>query len=115
MNPHEFAALHILHVVSALLLVGFTFFACAAPPEKRKTVMIWTGVANLLIVLTGVRMWQGLYHFNGLWAVVKIVAWLGLAALAGLAFRKREKAGAFLWITVALSVIAVVMVYTKPF
>jgi len=115
MNPHEYTALHILHVVSALILVGFTFYAFAAPAGARKSVMIWTGVANLLILLTGVRMWQGIYAFSGGWAIVKILAWLGLAAIAGLAFRKREKAGMFIWVTLALSLVSVVMVYAKPF
>lgn len=115
MNPHEYTALHILHVLSGLILMGFTFYAFAAPAEARKRVMIWTGVANLLILLTGIRMWQGLYQFGGGWAVVKIVSWLGLAAIAGLAFRKREKAGAYLWITLALATLSVVMVYARPF
>lgn len=115
MNPHEYTALHILHVLSSLILVGFTFYAFAAPAAARKPVMIWTGVANLLILLTGIRMWQGIYSFSGGWAVVKILAWLGVAAMAGLAFRKREKAGTFVWVTLVLSAVAVVMVYAKPF
>ncbi|HRE82524.1 MAG TPA: hypothetical protein PLN52_15870 [Opitutaceae bacterium] len=115
MNPHEYAVLHLFHVMGALLLIGFTFYAFAAPAAARKKVMIWTGVGNLLILLTGIRMWQGLYSFSGGWVIVKLVAWLALAAFAGVAFRKREKAGALMWMSVALSFLAVVMVYTKPF
>lgn len=115
MNPHEYAALHILHVVSAVILVAFTFYAFAAPAASRKQVMIWTGVANLLILLTGIRMWQALYGFSGGWAIVKIVAWLALAGIAGVAFRQREKAGALMWATLGLAGLAVVMVYTRPF
>lgn len=77
--------------------------------------MIWTGVANLVILLTGLRMWQGLYAFSGGWVIVKIVAWLGLAAIAGMAFRKREKAGGLMWASLALAAVAVVMVYARPF
>lgn len=52
MNPNESNALHILHVLSALILLAFTFFAFAAPESSRKKVMIWTGIANLVILLT---------------------------------------------------------------
>lgn len=115
MNPHEYAFLHLAHVIGAILLIGFTFFAFAAPAAARKKVMIWTGVGNLLILLTGVRMWQGIYGFSGGWVIVKLLAWLGLAAMAGIAFRKREKAGALMWLSLGLASLAVVMVYTKPF
>jgi hypothetical protein len=115
MNPHEYNALHILHVLSALVLIGFTFYAFAAPAASRKSVMIWTGISSLLILVTGIRMWQGIYAFAGGWAVVKIVAWLGLSALAGLGYRRREKAGALLWVALVLSAVSVVMVYIRPF
>jgi hypothetical protein len=115
MNPHEYNALHVIHVLSALVLVGFTFLAFAAGPESRRRVMIWTGVANLLILLTGIRMWQGIYAFHGGWVWVKLVAWLALAAVAGLAFRKREKAGVWLWLTLGALTVSVVMVYLRPF
>lgn len=115
MNPHESTALHILHVLGAVTLIGFTFLAFAAPATSRKKVMIWTGVANLLILLTGIRMWQGIYGFSGGWVIVKLIAWLGLAGIAGIAFRKREKANGLMWSTLALATIAVVMVYARPF
>jgi len=98
-----------------MILVGFTFLAFAAPAESRKKVMIWTGIANVLILLTGIRMWQGLYAFSGGWVIVKIIAWLGLAGIAGIAFRKREKVGVLLWTSLLLMTIAVAMVYVKPF
>ena len=60
-------------------------------------------------------MWQGIYAFAGGWAIVKLVAWLGLSALAGLGYRRREKAGALLWVALVLSAVSVVMVYIRPF
>jgi hypothetical protein len=60
-------------------------------------------------------MWQALYGFSGGWVIVKIVAWIGLAAITGLAYRKREKAGLFLKLSVVLALLAVTMVYVKPF
>lgn len=116
MNPHEYTALHILHVSAILILFGFTFYAFAAPATERKKVMIWTGIANLLIVLTGVRMWQALYGFQPLgWVIVKLVGWLAMAAFAGMAFRKREKAGLFISLSVVIGVVAAIMVYAQPF
>ena len=115
MNPQEFATLHILHVFSAIGLVGTIFYACAGAPEKRKKLLLWSGIASLLVFLTGFRLWQGAFHFAGGWAIVKIVCWLALSALAGIAYRRQGKAG--LWITLALGLaaIALVMVYLKPF
>jgi len=114
-NP-EFIILHVIHVAAALVLVGYTFYAFAAPPETRKRVMIWAGGASLVMLLTGLRMWQGIYQFAPAgWLIVKIICWLGLSALAGIAYRRREEAGLLAWIALVLAVIAVVMVYAKPF
>jgi hypothetical protein len=115
MNPNELNTLHIVHVGSALLLVGSTFYAFAGVPETRKSVLIWGGLASLVLLLTGLRMWQGLYGFHGGWAVVKLVCWLGLSSIAGIAYRRREQAGLLMLITVVLALTAVAMVYVKPF
>ena len=116
MNPHELNTLHVIHALSAFILTGWTFYACAAPPETRKRAMIWTGVASLLMFLTGIRMWQGVYSFNAAgWIIVKFACWLGLSALAGIAYRRREKAGILLWAAMVLVATAVAMVYVKPF
>ncbi|HEX2851759.1 MAG TPA: hypothetical protein VHO24_00875 [Opitutaceae bacterium] len=115
MTIQEVNALHILHVFSAIGLVGSVFYAAAAGPETKKALMRWSGVVSLLVVLTGIRMWQGMYQFQGVWPVVKIVCWLALSAFAGLAYKRREKAG--LWIMLALlaAAISLVMVYLRPF
>lgn len=115
MNPPELNALHILHVLGAIGLVGATFYACAGAPETRKKTLMWGGIASLLVVLTGVRMWQGLYHFTGGWAVVKIFCWLGLSAFTGIAYRRREKAGLWIVLSITLAATALAMVYVKPF
>lgn len=116
MGVHELTFLHVIHVAAALVLVGYTFYAFAAPPETRKRVLIWTGGASLAMLLTGVRMWQGIYAFAPAgWLIVKIVCWLGLSALAGIAYRRREQAGMLAWVAIVLAVIALVMVYAKPF
>lgn len=115
MNPHEYNSLHILHVLAAIVSIGTIFYACAGAHETRKKTLMWSGIAGLLLLLTGIRMWQGLYGFAGGWAIVKLVCWLGLSAFTGLAYRKREKASCWLILTIVLTVVALVMVYIRPF
>ena len=116
MNPYESIFLHLLHVAAALVLMGQTFYAFAAPPETRRKVLIWSGGASLVMLLTGLRMWQTVFGFAPAgWLFVKMVCWLGLSALAGIAYRRRELAGALAWVAMILAVTAVAMVYVKPF
>jgi hypothetical protein len=52
-------------------------------------------------------------HFY-LWVVVKLVCWLGLSALAGVAYRRRERTGLLMGIAAVLALTALAMVYFKP-
>ncbi len=114
MSATELNLLHVLHVAAAVVLIAFTFYGFAAAPETKKRVMIITGVATLLVALTGVRMWQGMFGWHGAWAWVKIVCWLALSALAGVGYRKRDNAGVFMTIILLIATVALVMVYWKP-
>lgn len=115
MNPIENQMLHVLHVVGLLVLTAYTFFAFAGPADTRKRVLMITGIATLLVLLTGIRMWQAIYSFQPMiWVIVKLVCWLGLSALAGVAYRRREKANLFMTIGLVLLVVAVAMVYLQP-
>lgn len=116
MNPSELVALHAVHVISVIALVGGTFYAFAAAPETRKRTLALTGIATLLVALTGIRMWQGMFGFAAMgWIFVKIACWLGLSAITGMAYRKRDKVRGLMWITLILAIVAVIMVYAKPF
>jgi ABC-type transport system involved in cytochrome c biogenesis permease subunit len=115
MNPAELNLLHVVHVASVVVLIAYTFFAFAGAPETRKRVMAITGVATLLVLLTGIRMWQGKYGFAPMaWVIVKLVCWLGLSALTGLAYRRRQQTNALMVVALLLAVIALVMVYYRP-
>jgi CDP-diglyceride synthetase len=105
-----------LHVFSLLVLTGYTFYAFAAPAETRKKVLMITGIASLVMVVSGFGLISKLYgnQFAG-WMIVKMVCWLGLSALAGIGYRRREKAKVFAAVALALVFIAVYMVYNKPF
>ena len=43
----------ILHVISILVLTGYTFYAFGAPADTKKRVMIITGFASLLALVAG--------------------------------------------------------------
>ena len=107
---------HIIHLVSLFALFGYTFYAFAAPAETRKKVLMITGIASLLVLVSGFGLISKLYgnHFYG-WMIVKLVCWLGLSALSGLGYRRRGAVGAFALVAVALAFVAVVRVYIKPF
>ena len=106
---------HILHVASILVLLGYTFYAFAAPAETRKRVLMIIGIATLLVLVSGFGMLARMgLGFPG-WAIVKFVCWLGLSAVAGMAYRRRQLAGLLMFLTLALAIIAVAMVYLKPF
>jgi hypothetical protein len=77
---------------------------------------MFTGIASLLIVLTGVRLWQGVlgFHVAG-WIVVKLLCWLGLSAISGMGYRKREMSGTLSVIALVLAITAVAMAFIKPF
>ena len=116
MSIHELNALHIVHLSAVLVMLAFTFYGFAAPLETRKWVLALTGTAALIVAATGLRMWQGLYDFTILgWIIVKIVCWLGLAGLGGMAYRRREQKGVFMTLLLGLAILAVAMVYAKPF
>ena len=106
---------HILHVSSLLVLFGYTFYAFAAPAETRKRVLMITGIASLVMLIGGFGLITKLkIGFPG-WIIVKIVCWLGLSAIAGMAYKRRAQASALMIVTLALAIISVVMVYLKPF
>lgn len=112
MNPAELNILHVVHVAAVVVLIAFTFFAFSAPLDTRKRVLAITGVAALLVAVTGVRMWQGMYGFAAMgWVFVKLFCWLGLSALTGMAYRKRDKVNALIIVALVLAVVALVMVY----
>lgn len=103
---------HLLHVTGVILLVGLTFQSCADPdPGKKRFRMILAGLASFITLLGGfgllARMGLG---FPG-WVIIKLVCWLGISALSGLAYRCPEKAGKLTLATAALVLVAVYCVY----
>jgi uncharacterized membrane protein SirB2 len=114
MNPSFY---HLLHLFSLFVLTAHTYMAFANPaPENRKRTMMVTGIAGLLVLVSGFGLISKLYsnHFAG-WMIVKLVCWLGFMALAGLAYRKAHLRGLLSFLGLALILVALAMVYLKPF
>ncbi len=107
---------YIIHLVSLFVLFGYTFYAFAAPAETRKKVLMITGIASLLVLVSGFGLISKIYQnqFQG-WMFVKLGVWLALSALTGFGYRRRGAVGALSVIAIALALVAVVMVYVKPF
>lgn len=106
---------HIIHLISLFVLFGFTFYAFAAPAETRKKVLMITGIASVLVLISGFGLISKVYGNKfELWMIIKAVAWLALSALTGIGYRRRGKAGALTVVAVGLAALAVSMVYLKP-
>lgn len=106
----------LLHLLSLLVFTGGVFYGFAGAPETRKKVMMITGIASLLLLVSGFGLLSKL-HANqfSTWVIVKLVAWLGISALAGIGYRKREQAGLFMGVIGALLFTALLMVYYVRF
>lgn len=107
---------HILHVISLLVLSAWTFMGFANPdPNRRKKTLMITGIAGLLMLISGFGLYPKLgYALGSVWIIVKIVCWAGLMAIAGMAFRKPGKTCMLTTVALVLLSVAVVMVYLKP-
>jgi hypothetical protein len=105
----------ILHLSSVFVLLGYTFYAFAAPAETRKRVLMITGIAALLVIVSGFAMLGRLHLGVPGWAVVKLVCLVGLASISGIAYRKRAMADLFMIVAFVLAITAVAMVYVRPF
>jgi len=106
---------YVLHLASLFILTAYTFRAFAAPtPETRRANLMITGIASLVALVAGFGLLAKLQLAMGGWLIVKLVCWLILSGLAGMA-HKKGRAGALPGVAVALILVAVVCVYYKPF
>lgn len=107
---------HIIHLTFLFVLVGSVFAAIAAPqPENRKLFLAVSGFCALVVMLSGFMLLGILKAGFPSWVIVKLVCWLVLSALVGMAFRLPEKRTALVFATVLTVLIAVTMVSAKPF
>jgi uncharacterized membrane protein SirB2 len=107
----------LLHIFSLLVLTAHTFMAFGNPdPANRKRTMMITGIASLLMLVSGFAMLSlNKIPFATGWVIVKMVCWLGLSALAGIAYRRAHLRGTLSLLALVLMLVAVTMVYFRPF
>ena len=112
MNPVIYS---IVHLTGLFVLAGYTFYAFAAPAETRKSVMMITGIASLVVLVSGFGLQAKYLHAWPAWLFVKMACWLALSALAGFGYRKRAAAGTLAVVAILIILLAVTMVYLRPF
>jgi len=108
---------YLMHVIGGFLLTAFTILATATAADgKRKGLLALTGILSLLVLVGGFGLVSKVYANTWpAWVHPKIVCWLVLSLASGLAMRKPSSGKLWTGVTVASVVIAVVMVYVRPF
>jgi len=110
MNPLYY---YLLHLFSLFVLTAHTFMAFGNPdPANRKQTLIITGVASLLVLVSGFGLLAKLHanQFSG-WVIVKLVCWLGLSALGGIVYRRPHLRNVLAAVSLGLILISLFMVY----
>jgi uncharacterized membrane protein SirB2 len=108
---------HLLHLFSLFVLTAHTFMAFGNPdPVNRKRTMMITGIASLFVLISGFGMLTLLkIPFSTGWVIVKLVCWLGVSSVAGIVYRRAQLRETLSLVTLLLILIAVYMVYFRPF
>lgn len=110
MNPLFYS---LLHVFALFVLTAHIFMAFANPdPANRKRTMMITGIASLLALAgAGGLMAKLGYSWGAGWVIVKLVCWLGLSGIAGMAYRMPERRSLLALLALSLILVSLVMVY----
>lgn len=100
-----------IHLVSLVILAGYTFYAFVAPAETRKPVLMITGIAALLMLVSGFALVTKKGHqWSEIWIWAKLVCWLGIAAMSGIAYRRRTLVPQLKLVTLGLFIVALFFV-----
>ena len=107
----------LLHLFALIVQTAHTFMAFANPDTtNRMRTLIVTGIASLLMLITGFGMLAiEKIPFTTGWVIVKFVCWLGLGSLAGVVYRKAHLRGLLSFVSLSLILVALVMVLFRPF
>ncbi len=97
-----------------VLLTAFLFQAFANPdPKNRKRTAMITGILGLLALVGGFGLVSVMKVGFPWWVIVKLVCWLGLASMSGMAYRKPQRIPLLTGVAIALIVIAIITVYSR--
>jgi len=111
----KLAIYQFLHVASMVFLVSLVFLSLADPaPERKRKRMALIGSCALVMLVAGFGMAAVMKVGFPWWVGVKLVCWVGLMAIASLAYRMPQKAGTLRVVAIALIAVAVATVYFKP-
>ena len=104
----------VLHVASMVLLTAFLFQAFANPdPKNRKKTMTATGIFGTLMLIGGFGLVATMKVGFPAWIIIKLVCWLGLVSISGMAYRKPERVPLLTVVAIALILTAMVTVYFR--
>jgi hypothetical protein len=106
---------HLIHVGGVILFAAFLFQAFSAAAAGKKGGGMLTGVLSLVVLVGGFGLLAKLDLGFPTWVIVKLVCWLGLAAIAGMASKRPALRGILSLAAIALLLVAVAMVYFRPF
>ena len=113
MDPNLY---RVIHVLAVILLAGLAFAAFANPEKTlKREVLIASGVCSLLALIAGFGLVAKLgipFPFPA-WILVKLVCWLGLSAMAGIAYRLPNRIPWLAGASIALILLALCMVYFR--
>lgn len=104
----------VLHVVSMVLLTAFIFqsFANPDPKNKKRTGMI-TGILALTMLIAGFGLVATMKVGFPWWVIVKLLCWVGLVSISGMAYRKPKSIPLLTAAAIAFILIAIVTVYFR--
>lgn len=114
MDPYLFK---FLHAFSAVLLIAVTFYIAANPQKHKKAKLAAiSGILSVLVLVFGIGVMHILYkdkwmsYFAETWLIIKLVCWLAISAMGGMAYKKSKSlvlgvtivaAGAAMYIAIA--------------
>ena len=104
---------HVLHVFSVIVVTGGVFYGFAGSPGTRQKVLMITGIASVLQLVSGIGLLHKLGYGFPVWAIVKLICWLALSALAGIGYRQRGRTGLFMAVILTILFVAIMAVYYR--
>jgi hypothetical protein len=110
----------ILHVASILLLTGVVFAVFGgAPDARRKQIMMAGGILSLLALVGGFGLASKKLGMPNpmswpAWLWMKVICWLWLSAIGGIAYRRRAQTPRWIAITAFFLIVALAMAFLKP-
>lgn len=106
---------HLVHLLSVFAMIALTAAAIAAPiPEHRKKYLAIQGTAGLVAIIFGLGLTGILKTGFPLWLIVKILCWLIVSVLIGMAFRMPNRKKLLTQILCGTVLLALIMVCFKP-